>query len=322
MLAADLPSRTITLDSEEARAAAEADPPGFVQQYAEGTLIIDEIQRMPSLTLAIKAAIDQDRRPGRFLLTGSSNLLPHRGMQDSLAGRAASLDLFGLSVGERLDSRDDFVANVASALASGTALASFSTAWDRLRLIEHVCGGSYPGLLQLTGRLHATWVDSYLERVIERDATDLRTVYQPARLKSLLRLIAANQSGELVKARMAEQAGIPATSITSYLDLLRSLYLVNIVEPWTPNLTKREVGRPKILVTDSGVASRLNGATATRLQDFASADHLGGSLEGFVTAELLKQQTWTPEPFRMFHFRDRTGAEVVSSAGFGGGCSS
>lgn len=310
MLTADIPSRTITLDSVEARAAAEADPPGFVQQHPEGTLVIDEIQRMPSLTLAIKAAVDQDRRPGRFLLTGSSNLLHHRGMQDSLAGRAASIDLFGLSMGERLGVRDDFVANLTGAFTGGTALGSFSTSWDRMSLIEHICAGSYPGLLQMTGRLRATWVDSYLERVIERDATDLRAVYQPARLKSLLRLIAANQSGELVKARLAEQAGIPATTITSYVDLLRSLYLVNTVEPWTPNLTKREVGRPKSFVTDSGVASRLNGVSASRLHDFVSADHLGGLLEGFVTAELLKQQTWTSEPFRMFHFRDRAGVEV------------
>lgn len=310
MLTADIPSRTITLDSVEARAAAEADPPGFVQQHPEGTLVIDEIQRMPSLTLAIKAAVDQDRRPGRFLLTGSSNLLHHRGMQDSLAGRAASIDLFGLSMGERLGVRDDFVANLTGAFTGGTALGSFSTSWDRMSLIEHICAGSYPGLLQMTGRLRATWVDSYLERVIERDATDLRAVYQPARLKSLLRLIAANQSGELVKARLAEQAGIPATTITSYVDLLRSLYLVNTVEPWTPNLTKREVGRAKSFVTDSGVASRLNGVSASRLHDFVSADHLGGLLEGFVTAELLKQQTWTSEPFRMFHFRDRAGVEV------------
>nr|WP_280801328.1 ATP-binding protein [Arthrobacter pigmenti] len=309
MVTAGTPSRTVTLDSEETRAAAEADAPGFVQQHPQGTLVIDEIQRMPSLTLAIKATVDEDRRPGRFLLTGSSNLLHHRGIQDSLAGRAASIDLFGLSIGELHGRKDDLVGTLVGSLKD-SAPASFSTNWERRRTVDSICAGSYPGLIQLSGRLHSTWVDSYLQRVIERDATDLRTVYQPARLKSLLRLIAANQSGELVKARLAEQAGLPATSITAYLDLLGSLYLVHTVEPWTPNLTKREVGRPKSLVTDSGVAARLNGASAARLQDVSSADHLGGLLEGFVTAELLKQQTWTSEPFRLFHFRDRTGAEV------------
>ena len=96
-LVADRPSVVVTLDDRRSREAAEADEVAFVEQVPDGVLVIDEVQREPELLLAIKSSIDRDRRPGRFLLTGSSNLLNVKGVTDSLAGRAATLDLRGLS---------------------------------------------------------------------------------------------------------------------------------------------------------------------------------------------------------------------------------
>lgn len=309
MLATSRPSRLFTLDDEQTRAAAQEDPRGFVDQSPETLVVIDEIQRLPELTLAIKAAVDRHRRPGRFILTGSSDLLRVKRAQDSLAGRAATVELYGLSQGEIGKRTDDFASHMRATADLGNH-ASFNTQLSRRDYVQLVAAGSYPSARALSGRLRNTWFDSYLERIIQRDARELRQVIQTPRLASLMRLIAANQSGELVKARLAGDAGLPASSITNYLDVLQTLFLITSLSPWTPNLTKREIGRPKTHVTDSGLAARLSRVTEGQLASIENADHLGGLLEGFVVSEMLRQQTWSEQEFHLFHFRDRTGIEV------------
>ena len=163
---------------------------------------------------------------------------------------------------------------------------------------------------ELTGRLRTTWLDSYLQRIIQRDARDVQRITTPDRLTSLLRLLAANQSGELVKARVAEAANIPATTITTYLDVLETLFLVSTLPPWTPNLTRREVGRPKAIISDSALALRLTRLTEMQLAPLTGSDHIGGLLEGLVVAELLKQSGWSDQEYELFHYRDRNGLEV------------
>lgn len=306
LLASERPARLLTLDDDQTLAAVRADPRTFVDQFPDATLIIDEVQRAPELILAVKAAVDRHRVPGRFILTGSADLLRLERTPDSLAGRAITLHLHGLSQGEQLRRREDFIAG----LRAGAHPPSFTTAWDRSAYVSALARGGYPEVRGLAGRLRNAWLDSYLERVIQRDALDAFGPTQPARLESLLRLLAANQSGELVKARLADQARIPATTITGYLDVLRALFLVDHLAPWTPNLTKREVGRPKTLVSDSALALRLDRLTEGQLTPLVGSDHLGGLLEGLVVTELSKQAGWSDEEFRLFHFRDRNGIEV------------
>ncbi|WP_223912563.1 ATP-binding protein [Actinomyces capricornis] len=143
------------------------------------------------------------------------------------------------------------------------------------------------------------------------DAGDDGSRTDPARLESLLRLIAANQSGELVKARLAQEASLPASSVTTYVDVLSRLYLIDTLRPWEPNLTTRETGRPKVMVSDSGLAARLMGQTAGSLSDMVTGSTMLGSLlEGFVAAELRAQQEWSETAYRLFHWRDRNGKEV------------
>lgn len=304
-LVEDRPAVVVTLDDRRTRDAAVADEMAFVEQSPDGLLVIDEVQREPELLLAIKASIDRDRRPGRFLLTGSADLLTVKGRSDSLAGRAATLRLRGLSQGELAGHPEDFVAW----LVAGTSPRGFTTGWTRADYAAAMARGGYPDARGLNARMRNAWLDSYLDRVLERDATLLPSGGQSRRLRSVLSLLAANQAGELVKARIADGADIPRNTITAYLDVLRSVYLVEELPPWTANLTRREIGRPKTFVADSALALRLNRQTEQQLLPLTS-DSIGGLFEAFVASELLKQRSWSEHDYQLFHFRARDGVEV------------
>ncbi|MEY9951801.1 ATP-binding protein [Leifsonia sp. EB34] len=300
-------AQVLTLDDEQTRAAAVEDPTGFVEQNSDGLLVIDEIQRHPELTLAVKASIDRNRRPGRFILTGSSDLLRSRRATDSLAGRAVSVSLRSFSQGELRGKREDFVRGV----LDGGLQVDLTSEATRDDYAHMVVSGGYPNAYDQTARLRSIWLDGYVDRLVRRDARELINITDPMRLKSLLRLIAANQSGELVKARFAQDAAIPPTSIASYLDTLEMLFLVDLLPPWTPNLTSRETGRSKATISDSGLAARLARVTEAQLTPVdGTAQHFGGLMEGFVVGELLKQQAWSDEEFELFHYRTKSGVEV------------
>ena len=299
---------TLTLDDEQTREAAAEDMSWFVAQAGERTLVIDEIQRLPELTLAVKAAIDRDRRPGRFILTGSASLLRARGLADSLAGRVLRLQLFGLSQGERLRHFDDFAEGLS--VADAAALASYETSTTRDDYAAMIGRGAYPEAQHLPESVRRRWFEAYLAGIVRRDLGELRREVNPARVDALLRVLAGGQFGELVKARLAQLTSIPAATVTGYLDLLEDVGLLATLPPWTPNLAKREVGRRKAVMLDSGLALRLTRVTAEQLPQLAYGEAFGSFLEAYVAAELLRQRTWSAQEFELFHYRDRAGMEV------------
>jgi predicted AAA+ superfamily ATPase len=300
-------ARMLSLDARATYNAAHADPDAFVRQ-TEGLLVVDEIQRAPGLIRAMKDAVDEDRRPGRFLITGSANLLTIAGTEESLAGRAETVVLYGLSQGEISGHREDFI----DRLLAGDAevLGSRAGTLRREAYLELVCAGSYPEALTRDGRRRNAWFDNYVGRIVTRDAQELSRLAHLDRLPTLLRLLAANTSGELVKARVSQGAGIPETSLPGYLDLLETLYLIQQLPAWGDNLTKRVVGRPKVSLLDTGLAARLNNVTPGAMAPGAVSDPAGGLLESFVAAEIRRQLVWAETPARLFHFRDRDGLEV------------
>lgn len=306
MLAEGGQARQVTLDDPAVLRAAEFDPAAFVMQADDRLLIIDEIQRAPQLILAIKATVDRDRRPGRFLLTGSSDLLRMERTPDSLAGRAVTVDLRGFSQGELTGVKDDFAAKARERIDYH----AFETAVGRADYVARIASGAYPEVVTLPARPRAAWIDGYVERIVQRDVADISNVSEPMRLRRVLELLAANQAGELVPARLARSAGIPETTLRRDLDLLRTLYLVDTIPPYSRNLTARQVGRHKAMVSDTAVALRLTGLSEARLADLTGAEYLGPQLEGFVATELLRQRGWSDTDFRIGHFRDRTGIEV------------
>lgn len=297
----------VSLDDPVALDAATSDPDGFLETPA-GFLAIDEAQRAPQLIRALKASVDRDRRPGRFLVTGSADLLDVPGVSDSLAGRAETVPLYGFSQGELAGRSVDFVTRV---IQQGDEwIAAYRSSRARPEYLDLITAGGYPEAVRRAGSARERWFENYVQRIIRRDAAEVSRLQHLDRLELLLRLIAANNAGEMVQAHLARDAGIPETSLAPYIRLLENLYLAHRVGAWHNNLTKRVVSRPKLLLLDSGLAAHLAGQTPESLSIPTGSKHLGGLLEGFVAGELLKQRSWSKSRFRLHHFRDRDGAEV------------
>lgn len=298
--------RLVTFDDEATRAAAQVDPVGFLGQ-TEGLLAIDEIQRVPDMVLALKLVVDRDRRPGRFLVTGSADLLRLPMAQDSLAGRAESIELFGFSQGELAGHRETFMDRV----IGGDLFIAHTSELTRNDYVERAIAGAYPeALARPAGRRRQAWLDNYLRRIVERDAPEVSRLQRIQDLPLVLRMLAARNSAEFNAADLSNATGVPVTSLLRLVDLLETLFLVQKVPAWSTNLTKRVVSRPKVSLLDSGLAARLINLTAGGVAPGAYPEAAGGLLEGFVLGELRRQQGWAEETLRISHFRDRAGAEV------------
>lgn len=298
----------VTLDDAATRAFAEADPRGFVDQAPDRTLIIDEVQRVPELALALKASIDEKRKPGRFAVTGSTNLLRTPGISDSLAGRAETLEVLPLSQGEILQraTPEDWVSWVLGGCEGGLDAELSGEGNDSAKIREFVLAGGYPEPLKRPDRQANRWFRSYLDRLATYDARELSggSAY-PLHLERMLRLLAAQGQSELVKAKIARELGVSETALGDYLELAKTMYLVGELPSWGVGFSGRVVRRPKISVVDTGLSGYLAGLTARKAQQVGGFELFGATLESFVVNELRKQQTWAEEEFRLFHYRQR-----------------
>lgn len=297
--------RLLNLDNAATLQAAQTDPDGFVRQFPEGVVAIDEIQRVPALLRAIKAALDEDRRPGRFIVTGSSNLMNLKGAEESLAGRAETLRLRGFSRGERKGITEDFAANAWNPHPQLPA-----SDFERIDYLSMITESSFPEIAEATPRRRDRWVQAYVERVLTKDATDLYGIQYPDRLRVLLGKIASQGASEFVAAHIGRELNIPERSVPGYLDALKNVFLIDVLPAWGTNLTRRVISKPKVFLQDPATAASLVGVDAASLEMQISSSFTGGLLESFVATELLKQQEWSAVPFKLFHFRDSTGKEV------------
>ena len=293
----------VTLDDDVTRAFARDDPVGFLSLAGTGRLVIDEVQRCPELILPLKAVVDRDRRPGRFVLTGSANLLRVPGAEDSLAGRAITVRLHPFSQGELCERREDWVTWLLNSARSTASSA------DRADIINRAVLGGYPVVQHLTSRLRTAWFKDYANRLVERDVTDIGEV-QTHVLRKLLLLLAASPGAELVQDRLAQELGVARGTVVRYLELLESLFLIHRLPAWSRNLTKRQIQRAKVFLTDTGLNAALAGLSAEHLATIHGADHLGPLLEEFVVCELLRQQGWSSTEYQLSHYRDRHGGEI------------
>ncbi len=297
-----------TLDDLGTRGAAKVDPVTFVNQLPSGCLVIDEIQRVPELILALKTSADSDRRPGRFLLTGSANLLRLPAIEDSLAGRAESVELFGLSQGELRGHQERFI----DTAFSGKKVATLpSDLPDRASYLRLVCAGGYPEPLARTiPRRQRSWFDNYIARITQRDALDISNLHHIEHLPTLLRLIASHSASTVSQATLARESGIHPSTLPPYLALLETLYLVQRIPAWSNNLSKRIARSPKIALLDSGLAAWLVNVEAERLAVTIDPDPAGTLVETFVLSELRKQIPLSETEPRLYHYRELERAEV------------
>lgn len=292
----------LNLDDAVTLDAARSDPVGFVSGRT-GLVGIDEAQRAPELLLAIKAQVDRDRRPGRFLLTGSTRLLGAPGLADSLAGRMESLILWPFTQAEL--SAPPASADVVDRAFSDELGGLRPEPVARSGVLDRAGAGGYLPALVRTGRRRDAWFDSYVSGVIDREVRAVADVTYLRELPRLLRLVAARTGGELNVADIARDLGLTRPTTDSYLAHLEAVFLVQTVPAWSTNLTSRVVRRPKIGLGDTGLAARMLGG---RVRTDGQA--AGRLVETFVTNELRAQAEWSQTRPELFHYRDRDGTEV------------
>ena len=301
----------VTLDDAVARDSARADPAGFVADLPE-RVILDEIQRAPELFEAIKVAVDRQRAPGRFLLTGSTNVLLLPRLSESLAGRMQIVRLHPLAQRELAGDGPPAAVDRPAEFLDGLFDAGFGMQQaDRLgeNLLERVVAGGFPpALARPTARRRANWQRDYVEALVQRDVRDMTRI---AALDALPRLLAAaaGQTARLFNlADLAAPFQVSRPTIGTYVELLERLFLLERLPAWHSNRLRRHVKRPKLHFGDTGLAAALLGVDAAALQ--ADRTLLGQLLETFVYQEFRRQASWHESLLRFFHFRDRDGAEV------------
>lgn len=289
-----------TFDAEETRAFAESDPAAFVRGLPE-RVILDEAQKVPRLFSTLKLSIDQKRRPGRFILTGSVNVLQVRQITDSLAGRMQIITLRPFSQGEL------------SRAAPGFLDALFRRGFPQQRyahsqkdLAKRMAAGGYPDALRLRGRRRLNWHNSYIQALVQRDVPDLSKLRSPEVLAKLL-VLAAGRSACLFSANnLAAALQLNRTSGAQYLSLLQQLFLLQLLPAWHGNRSKRLIKTPKLHFGDTGTACALLDLDAKAL--LQNRELLGRLLETFVFQELQKQAEAHKEVHKFFHYRERTDA--------------
>jgi predicted AAA+ superfamily ATPase len=290
-----------TLDNATTLDAARQDPTGFVRGMDRA--IIDEVQRAPGLLLAIKESVDSDQRPGRFLLTGSANLMTLPKVADSLAGRMEVVKMLPLAQSEIRTKPSDFIRNAFrnQARAGDTIIAD--------DLMTTVLGGGYPeALSRKTWPRRQDWYTDYVQAILQRDVRDIAQIEQIAQMPRLLRIL-AEHSGQLVNySGVGGVIGMNHITTQKYVGVFENLFLVQTLQPWFSNKLKRLTKSPKLHFLDSGLLASLRDLNIERLKNERS--QFGPLLETFVFAELLKIAGAMTERFEFSHFRDRKQNEV------------
>jgi uncharacterized protein len=292
----------ITLDDDTVLAAAREDPGGFVRGLDRA--VLDEVQRAPGLLRAIKKTIDVDRRPGRFLLTGSANLLTLPQVSESLAGRMQVVNLLPLSRAEVREKKPTFLQK---ALVGGVAKIGECLIGDDLA--GAVFTGGYPEMIQRTDRQRRrAWARGYVNAIVQRDVRDIAELEKMDQMPHLLKIL-AHHSGQLTNfTQIGSHLGLDDKTTRKYVTILDQLFLVRRIEPWFRNRLKRLVKTPKLHFLDSGLLAAVLGSNEEQIRGDRSV--FGTILETFVFAEVLKQVDWLAETCKLYHYRDKDQDEV------------
>lgn len=293
-----------TFDDDVQRAAAQADPVGFVADLPERA-VLDEVQRVPGLFTSLKAAVDARRSPGRFILTGSANVLLVPRLADSLAGRMEILRLHPLAQAELAGKTSGFLTR----LFGGGFKAGVCGRREGRALAKRVAAGGYPvALARTTERRRADWYRDYADTLIQRDICDLSRIRSLDALPRLLAL-AAGQTACLTNiSDLAAPFQVSRPTIREYVTLLSHIFLLDELPPWHSNRIKRLVKTPKLHMGDTGLACSLLGLDAESL--WADRTLFGRMLETFFYQELRRQAGWHTDAVTFSHFRDKDQAEV------------
>ena len=293
----------LTLDDPATLAAAKSDPAGFIRGLPSA--VIDEVQRAPDLLLAIKESVDKTQTPGRFLLTGSTNLMALPVVADSLAGRLAVITLLPFAQAELAGTPGDLL----DRLFDGAALPPVVNPVIGNELMNRVLKGGYPEVLRRSSvSRQQAWLEDYVALILDRDVRDIAQIDQLGRMPRLLDVLAAH-AGQLVNhSSYGAALGLSSPTAQKYVSILERLYLIHQVPPWSHNAVSRMTKTPKLHFLDTGLLAALRDSSAARLQKDRTA--YGPLLESFVVSEVLKLCTWSDRRLRVSHFRTKEQDEV------------
>lgn len=297
------------LDDETTRTAAISDPHGFIAD-ADGPIAIDEVQLgSDALIRAIKSRVDLDSRPGQFLLNGSADFLTVPRLTESLAGRAVFLTMWPLSLGEQLGGTDLFLDSAFGSTADLRASEPEST--EPATYASLICAGGFPeAVLAADDRSRNRWFSSYVRSIATRDISSVADVRDADLIPRLLRALAARTAGEFVPSRIADTLRADFRTVDRYVTLLEMIYAVHRLPAWSRNLATREARKPKVHITDSGLAAHLMRKSAIAI-GAATEPARGPLFETFVVGELIKQASRSALDPYLFHYRDHiSGSEV------------
>lgn len=291
-----------TLDDSTLLQAAKNDPQGFVK-LSKGTMIIDEIQRVPELITAIKKAVDENTRYGQYLITGSVNIQTLPTVKESLAGRVKKIRLRPLVQGEILKQEPKFLNRLKKLEFVN------NTKYDKEKISEIIFKGGFPEPLSLKEHFERiSWYKDYINTVIEFDLHDIANIKRQDSLKELVSIIASYSSKFIDKSKITAAMGIANQTLDSYLTVLENTYLVDKLSPWLKTDYERVNKQSKYFMTDTGLmASILNWKQDDMLID---ADKSGKIFETFVYNQLITQVELESNEYELYHYRDREKREI------------
>lgn len=301
--------QVLDLDDLGTRQAVEADPAFFVT--APEPVCIDEFQHVLPVLDAIKAELNRDLRPGRYLLTGSTRYATLPAASQSLTGRAHVMTLWPLSQGELSGRRENFLDRlIADPAALVTSTASTTTRGDYEQMI--LAGGFPIAVARPTPEARRRWYRDFVDMVIQRDVLELRRVRQRDVLPEILRRLAAQSAQLLNPAAVARTIDLDKSTVNDFIRLLESVFLVHRLGAYGRTLSSRTNHSPKVHMVDTGLAAYLLGITESRLNARAPSTltEFGHVIETFAVNEVLKQAGWAEAPMAFSHFRTKDGQEV------------
>lgn len=294
----------VSLDESRYLDIARSDPDGFIASLPTH-VSIDEIQRAPVILRAIKRAVDLDRQPGRFLLTGSANLLFLPNVDESLAGRMEIKRLQTLSESEKNNQPGKFLQTL---LTDGFKPEIGKQTAQHHELVSRLLSGGYPEAYKRTPTRTRSWHREYLRSIVDRDVRDVARIKDAEDVARLLKLLAI-RTGELQNTSgLANELKLSNVTIEKYLTVLERLFLIRRLPSWQKNHANRLIKAPKIHLVDSGLSATLADLDEDSWRDDRS--RMGHLLESFVVQQVISQVGWTNEDLQCQHYRDKDQLEV------------
>ncbi len=302
----DFPAEYVTFDSTSQIAAAVNSPKTYLKER-KGALIIDEVQLVPEIFRTLKIVVDELRQEqieklkGRFLLTGSANIMALPKLSDPLVGRMNVLTLYPISSAEALGGTGDFIEKLFNK--------SFKPDKSKRKLNDIIRMATFPEISGASMHERTNWFDGYLTTILQRDVRALAEIEKLSSLPNLLRILANRAGGLINDADIARDAGLNPVTSRSYKTLLKMLFLTFELTPWYRNISKRLVKSPKGYMIDTLLLCHL---LQYELDDLETnrPELFGHALENFVATELLKLMTIRDDRLDLFHFRTSDNKEV------------